>query len=319
MAKSIDPADITAKGHRWIRTGDGRIVEYSVTGSTRADARTVVAGYFATTQVSPTWTKAFEDLNIRMINVSLPGLGLSSLHPGRVVADWPKTDVDPILEAEGVKEFWVYGVSYGTIHAMAVAQYYGPSRVRAMGLRVPYFGQPLSKELGLPNGQPVFPTTDEVRRNTLEVRKWRFAFNEILGNPQDENESGLEYPEEMKAVMERLAEDADRFYAALARDYPAELKAMESNTRTFPTEAMLYMMAKDVAMDLPGLDPRNVELSGDRVVVWYASDDEDCHPSHGEWLAKHYKAKTRVFEGYGHLGGAVIDHPQFLAELVGRP
>ena len=80
---------------------------------------------------------------------------------------------------------------------------------------------------------------------------------------------------------------------------------------------MLYGMAKDVALDLPGLDPRNVELSGDRVVVWYAADDEDTPPSHGEWLAKHYKANTRVFEGYGHFGGASIDHPQFLAELVG--
>ena len=317
LTDTIDPDQITAKGHRWVRTGDGRIVEYAVIGSIRPDARTVVSAYFATTRVNPTWTKAFEDLNIRMINVSLPGLGLSSLHPGRVVADWPKTDLNPILEAEEIEDFWIYGVSYGTIHAMAAAQHYGPSRVRGMGLRVPFFGLPLSEELGLPNGQPVFPTTDEIRRNTPEVRRWRLALNEVLGSSQTENESGIEYPDELKSMMERINSDGVRFHAAMARDYPDELKVLERSMLTWSANSMLYGMAKDVALDLPGLDPRNVELSGDRVVVWYAADDEDTHPSHGEWLAKHYKANTRVFEGYGHFGGASIDHPQFLAELVG--
>jgi hypothetical protein len=77
---------IATKGTRSVRTADGRIVEYSVTGSTRPEANVVVAGYFAATQVLPTWSAAYETLNIRMIDVSLPGLGLSSLHPGRKVA-----------------------------------------------------------------------------------------------------------------------------------------------------------------------------------------------------------------------------------------
>ena len=40
MTDAIDPAEITAKGCRWVRAADGRTVEYSVTGSTRPDART---------------------------------------------------------------------------------------------------------------------------------------------------------------------------------------------------------------------------------------------------------------------------------------
>ena len=131
-----------------MRAADGRIVECSVTGSTCADARTVVAGYVAVAEGPASWTEAYRSLNVRMINVSLPGLGISSLHPGRRVADWPRTDLDPILEPEGVRDFDVYGVSYGTTHAMAVAQHHGAHRVRTMGLRVPYFGLPLSGELG---------------------------------------------------------------------------------------------------------------------------------------------------------------------------
>ena len=144
MTDNVDPAAIIAKGTRCVHAEDERIVEYSVTDSTRADARTVVAGYFGVTEEPASWTEAYGSLNVRMINVSLPGLGMSSLHPGRRVADWPSTDLDPILEAEGVEDFHVYGVSYGTIHALAVAQHHGPDRVRTMGLRVPYFGLSLS-------------------------------------------------------------------------------------------------------------------------------------------------------------------------------
>ena len=317
LTDSIDPAEITAKGCRWVRTGDGRIVEYSVTGSTRADARTLVAGYFAATHVRASWAAVYEALNVRMIDVSLPGLGSSSLHPGRRIADWPKTDLDPILDAEGVADFTVFGVSYGTIHAMAVAQHYGPQRVRAMGLRVPYFGLPLSQELGLPDGQPRLPTTAELKRNTREVQRWRFALSESMGLAPDRSDPGLDYPEAFKALQATTAEAAARSYAALRRDYPEDAEA--ANGLSMSPEAVLSMMAKDVALDLPGLDPRNIELNGARVVVWYAADDEDCPPSHGEWLTKHFGARTRVFDGYGHIGGALIDHPQFVRELMELP
>ncbi len=314
MTDTVNAAAITAKGCRWVRTEDGRIVEYSVTGSTRADARTVVAGYFAVTREPASWTEAYEALNVRMINVSLPGLGMSSLHPGRRVAEWPEADLAPILDTEGVGDFHVYGVSYGTIHAMAVAQHFGPERVRTIGLRVPYFGLPLSEELDLPDGQPRLPVTEDVKRNTLEVRRCRVGFGRAMGLPADEGDEDLDPPEAFAAQLEAMAEPAARSYAAMSRDYPEELKTFERNT--IPLDAMMYMMARDVALDLPGLDPRNVALSGDRVVVWYAADDEDCPPSHGKWLAEHFRARTRVFEGYGHIGGALIDHAGFLRELT---
>jgi pimeloyl-ACP methyl ester carboxylesterase len=263
------------------------------------------------------WTEAYEALNVRMIKVSLPGLGGSSLHPGRRVADWPATDLDPILQAEGVGDFSVSGVSYGTIHAMSVAQHYGMDRVPSMGLRVPYFGLPLSRELDLPNGQPTFPTTEEVRRNTPEVQRWRFALSEMMGLVRDASTPERDCPAELKEIVAATSKAAASSYAALSRDYAEEVKGMSAST--IPLEAMLYMMASDVALDLPELDRRNIGLSGDRVVVWYADDDEDCPPSHGRWLAKHFQARTRVFDGYGHAGGAVIDHPRFIEELMGRP
>jgi hypothetical protein len=86
---------------------------------------------------------------------------------------------------------------------------------------------------------------------------------------------------------------------------------------------MLYMAAKDVLLDTPGLDVRKLRTDGfvsmDKVIVWYAEDDLDCPPSHGKWLADHFQAHTRSMRGEGgHEGAAmVVDHEQFIGELVG--
>lgn len=321
LSDPIDPSEITAKGHHWVRTDDDRIVEYSVSGSQRLDARVLVSGYFAGPPVPASWTQAYEALNIKVIELSYPGLGLSSLHLGRKVIEWPKTDLEPVLEAEGVQDFWVYGVSYGTPHAMAVAQHFGPERVKAMGLRVPYFGLPLSTELGLPDGQMRILTTDEVLRNTLKVKVYRrvsktigWVVLRVFSRP------GKLMLMLMKSGM--LGSMA-KLMAGMKLDYPAEFECLSfAHASLFPPgrdDTTLHMMASDVGLDLPGLDPRKIELSDDRVVVWYAADDADCPPSHGEWLAKHFRAKTRVLDGYGHFGGAYIDQPQFIEELIGRP
>ncbi|GIQ87094.1 hypothetical protein KIPB_009064, partial [Kipferlia bialata] len=53
-------------------------------------------------------------------------------------------------------------------------------------------------------------------------------------------------------------------------------------------------------------------------VVWYAADDKDCPPSHGKWLAEQCLSAgpSRVLEGYGHMGGDMLDMPQFWQEML---
>ena len=62
------------------------------------------------------------------------------------------------------------------------------------------------------------------------------------------------------------------------------------------------------------VDPRTIKVS--KVVVWYSADDDDCPPAHGKWLADFFNAKTRVLEGYGHVGGCIVDQVEFLMELL---
>ena len=84
-------------------------------------------------------------------------------------------------------------------------------------------------------------------------------------------------------------------------------------------QGILYNYATDALLD-HGLDVEEIRPDLP-VVVWYATDDEDCPPAHGAWLASgaHFtQCTTRVFRGYGHVGAAFIDHPTFLEALMGR-
>ena len=104
--------------------------------------------------------------------------------------------------------------------------------------------------------------------------------------------------------------------AGLSRKYPAMLKRFyESVARAGRHTPMgnVYNNTYDVIVESPA-DPREIQVP--HAVVWYAKDDEDCPPSHGKWLAERLDAKTRVFDGFGHVGGCLIDHEQFLHELM---
>lgn len=98
MSKNNDPSTITAAGGSWIRTEDGLIVAYSKHGSTDPNAPVVVNPYIADYHVVCVSNGDNDSSN--NINISLPGIGHSDLHPGLKVIEWPKTDLLPILEKD---------------------------------------------------------------------------------------------------------------------------------------------------------------------------------------------------------------------------
>ena len=52
------------------------------------------------------WAKLHEELNLKEIYISLPSLGRSEKNFGATkhADQWPRTDVEPILEAEGITD-----------------------------------------------------------------------------------------------------------------------------------------------------------------------------------------------------------------------
>jgi len=315
---SIDTEKILQEGGKFVTLEDGRIVEYSVMGSTDPNAKILVSGFIAVhrlkNHIPKAWTESWQKHNLRVIDVSIPGLGSSSFHPGAKISDWPKTDLEPVLQAEGVSgPFYVYGTSYGCLIAMAVAQHFGPERVIRFGLRCPYLPRPLSKELGLPDGQPVMPATKTLLENPIHVRMMRSMMCTMMKSCTT---PGPIMSTLMKwGVMGR----GMKLFMNFKNDHPEDAafaNAIHQNNILTP-QGLLFMLAEDVALDCPGLDIRSIQHKEDQVIVWYADDDTDCPPSHGKWLAEHFGGNhNRVLSGYGHLGASSIDNPEFVDVLV---
>jgi pimeloyl-ACP methyl ester carboxylesterase len=314
-------------GAKVIAADAHRSIEYSVHGSLRPDAQLFVTAYISEHWTWPEpWHKSYLSMNIKSISISIPGVGRSTPHPGQSILDWPTTDLARVFDAEGISRhqgFVIWGSSHGCLYAMAVAQRMG-SRVLALGLRAPYLPLSASIPAGLPEAQGNFPTTQELESNAWNAAFFRFAINSTMMNPQLRNpepESAAHY------LMERgYMGPGAQAWLKFIQDYPLEAESMMGKIsssdcpvgRPITTEGLLYMMAKNVALECPGLDVSKIRdsIHGNQVVIWYAADDPDCPPSHGSWLSEYLLSKwTRVFKGHGHFSAALVDMHTFFCRL----
>ena len=340
---------ISDSGGKWIRTHDGRIVEYSVHGSQRNDAYVFVTAFLSEHWSWPEpWCEAYETLNIKSISISLPGLGKSSRHPGQKIFEWPQTDLLPILDAEHVDAFVVWGVSIGCLYAMAAVHYFGPSqRVQALGLRAPYLPRSICIAKKLPTGPIEFPTTYDLYKDTFHATVYRYWFRVLETILLMEPGGWMEYWMEhgwLGSVCQSMI--------AFSNKYPKEMHSLRTKVLqgAMPINGLLYLLAPDVAFILNDDDDddddarnrpylkdekkRETKEDCDRayafphewsedipVVVWYtaaADDDAYCPLLHGKWLSDDYFQCrwSRVLHGYGHFGAAYIDMNIFFHRLL---
>ena len=147
----IDPQKILQDGGHYVQLSDGRIVEYFVYGDVESDRVLVqINGSQGTAKLFTELpsNQVLRDLHIKGLAVTVPGFGFSSPQYDRKIGNWPKDDLAPVLEVEGVTgNFMVEGTSYGTSHAMAVMHHFG-DRVEKGHLHVPYLPLEMRKELG---------------------------------------------------------------------------------------------------------------------------------------------------------------------------
>ena len=155
-----------------------------------------------------------------------------------------------------------------------------------------------------------------MRRGTILYHAYDFM------TTQDSPSSALDSPgfvlkTFMNCVNPGVIENLERVKTNYANLIPFIGAGMDRSV-THSTLGCMYNYATDVLLD-HGYDiedvPKDLPL-----VVWYAKDDEDCPMKHGEYLSsgEHFIncSNTRVFEGFGHVGGAFIDHPKFLEDVL---
>lgn len=283
---------IEAEGGKHVRAKDGRIIEYFICGSERADARVLVYchGSMSTGKMFgtlPKWVAKAKSLNVKVIAITQPGGGYSSIQPGRRIENWPRDDLQPVLAAEGVNgAFATSGASLGTAHALAVAQHFGATRVTGLGLQVPFVSMPFSKELGLSVALPYIPrfTSTSLNTSVLSNLKARFILW-MFKDPKPGNR--LRKKPNCSDTEAKFADDLDR-------------------SGHFRGLGMLYTWASETIRS--GVDPRQIK-GIENVVVWYGATDKFCPPSHGKWLGEHFRCSERPGAlredpgGHSTLGG----------------
>jgi len=306
-------------------------VEYFLSGSTSSDATILVdcpggncTGHMFSAVSS--WTDAAKSLLCKVISVSLPGFGYSSIHPGRLIKDWPITDLLPILQKEKVEKFVVTGISFGTCHALATAWNFAYKNEKdndhgvtciGVGLRVPYLGSESCEKLYLKNYITVGYTSTSANTSFLGTTTARL-FTSFASKPGDAfNTPGSM----MSAFANCLNPGALEKLKSLSVEYPDFMntcKVEMDRCVVHSEQGILYNYATETLVD-HGFDVTEIE-SHLPVYVWYAEDDEDCPPSHGMWIANknadsncHFtNVSSRSFDDYGHFGTAFLNHDEFL-------
>lgn len=172
----FDAEALAADGGKYVSNSAGRRIEYFVYGSVEAGAPVVVNMHGSGPEARSErrlWAPACEALGVKGISISLPGYGYTDMNPGRVVKNWPKEDLEPVLDQEGVGEFMITGHSQGNPHAMAAALHF-PHRCVGLGLNAPLLPSDVTREVGVKGalGMGSLLRTEQLRKPHMA---WYFA------------------------------------------------------------------------------------------------------------------------------------------------
>ena len=130
---------------------NGRKIEYFLYGSANKNAPVIINMHGSAldgTFEKAVHQKTCEELGVRGIAISLPGVGNTDMKKGRRVIDWACEDLQAVLEAENVDTFMITGHSQGHPHAMA-ADYHFKDRVTGLGLNAPLLPNVVTDEIGI--------------------------------------------------------------------------------------------------------------------------------------------------------------------------
>lgn len=289
---AIDEDSLTKDGAKIVADKNGRKIEYFLYGST--DPNTPVIINIHGSGLDGTFEKAVnqsacEELGVRGISISLPGVGNTDMKIGRKVIDWASEDLEAVLNSENVKEFMITGHSQGNPHALAAAYHFG-DRVIGLGLNAPLLPNDVTQDIGIAGALAYedLKTTEELK-NPLNA--YWFSMLYLLTD----------------AFAPSLP---TKILVDMGSNVKEDTALVQMMNYTFGRSMIrgaagnVWESAVDVCY-LWGFDPRKIETKN--ICVWHASDDTACPPEIGAWLANYFKEKGSNVNfknenlGYNHM------------------
>jgi len=222
-------------------------------------------------------------LAIRLFTFDRPGIGLSTVQPGRRILDWPR-DVDEFADAQGFDRFRVLGWSAGAPYALATA-YMLSDRVTKIGLVAPL--SPLA-------GNSLLRELAPRQRRLARVGRWAPWLLRVVASRDRRS-----FAHDPVAFLERdFAKLAPCDRAVL--DDPAlkqmlldnQAEAYRQGPGGLATEARLYLQPW-------GFDPSDVRVP---ITLWLGEHDELFAPAMGRYFTDRLRGTTPTHvPGEGHM------------------
>lgn len=121
-ASVLQDSSLQARQKQTVTLTNGRALGFAEFGSLGDEATPLFAfhGLPGSRLESASFHRAGCDLNVRVIGIDRPGLGLSSAQPNRKLLDWP-ADTRELARNLNLSRCYVLGVSAGGPYALACA------------------------------------------------------------------------------------------------------------------------------------------------------------------------------------------------------
>ncbi|KAJ5364352.1 uncharacterized protein N7496_010065 [Penicillium cataractarum] len=299
-----DPS-LQARHKQSVTLSDGRTLGYAEFGSLSDDATIVLAfhGWPGSRLESAVFHPAASQLNVRIIGIDRPGIGLSSPQPKRKLLDWP-ADVRELVRYLKLERYYIIGVSAGGPHALACAHETAENELLGVGI----VSGPGPWALGTKGASLDLKAI----LNAIAYAPWlvRYFMNSTFVKPaQDQDPAKLD--QMMRSQMKKMP-PAD---LAFAEKYPDKVDIMIAAVReSFKQGVDSNVRDGQMLTSDWGFELQNIKF--EKVLVWHGTEDVNVPVARGRYLAEHIPhAVLREYEGDTHI--TIHEHAaEMLRDLI---
>ncbi|KAH7323500.1 Alpha/Beta hydrolase protein [Rhexocercosporidium sp. MPI-PUGE-AT-0058] len=274
---------------------DGRTLGYAIYGSTSPTAHSVF--YFHGTPSSrleaAILSSPSASLNIRVIAVDRPGMGLSTFQARRKILDWPR-DITELANHLNLPTFSIIAYSGGSPYAFACAKLIPRARLLSIGIMAGVF--PLTWD-GLVLVRPL-------------QHLMTSGLSHLVGSSMNSQWGDL-----------ARSPDPSPYYEACMKEMPrrpeVEQKALGGVEKVVlfdPMREAFRVDGKGIGLETKlqaadwGFSLDEIDCTGGRVKLWHGASDVNVPVGQArKAMDKLPGAELNVIEGEGHIG-VVVHH-----------
>ncbi|KAI8804715.1 Alpha/Beta hydrolase protein, partial [Cladochytrium replicatum] len=284
---------------------DGRTLGFAEYGSTNGIPLLFFHGFPSSRIEASDLDELGKRLNVRILSMDRPGIGLSSFHPTRQISDWA-FDVRTFAKQLNIPRYAIVGGSGGSPYALACARHIPGEEIIGLGVLAgvgPYLevgtkGMTFLGRLGL---------NVVLRSPGWFVRSMAGSSSKKAQDPDPE-------------VFERLL--VKQLKALPASDQkevlnPPTLKAVVGGMREhFRNGPDGYVREAQLLGKPWGFELEQVPIEG--VWFWYGSEDRNTPPGQGKWMAERVpRSVYKEFKGASHFTIAGLYGEEIFQDVLG--